>query len=183
MNKIITLPLNFTKVIKTASEHKKSPDIIRVPNEDVTIVKQTLENHIEYKASTKDFPLNNDVEKIFFMCNGIFPNDENFLNILAKHNFLSIFDEFIETYSYIGEKYKNNEKLAKMQKCMQYKKLMKVHSNEIVEIQNYFSKFHRITYINLIINKLLQIYYFNPELYNSYINNENKKLIKINKID
>ena len=169
------------QIVNCHSKSKKEPNKILKP---MIGLARPLENYIIYKANSKSFPLNNDTEKIFFMCCGIFPNDEKFLNTLAEHDFLNIFDEFIETYFYIDEKYKNNETLSKMQKYMQYKRLMKVCNNQIVEIQNYFSKFHCITDINLIINKLLQIRYFNFELYNSYVTtNEDKKANqKVNKI-
>lgn len=172
-------PISIRKVTKTASSNKMCPNTTVIPNTENNPSHQTLEKYFLYKANTKDIPLNNDVEKIFFMCCGIFPNDDKFLNTLENHNFLNILDEFIKTYSYIEKKYKDNETLAKMQKYMQYKKLAKNNGNELIKLREYFSKFHCINDISLIINKLLQIYYFNPELYNSYIEiNENKKLAK-----
>lgn len=176
-------PISVRKVIKTASSNKMCPNTIVIPNTKNNPCQQTLEKYFLYKANTKDFPLNNDVEKIFFMCCGIFPNDDKILNILADHNFLNILDKFIKIYSYIEKKYKDNETLSKMQKYMQYKKLIKVHGNELIKLREYFYKFHCITDISLIINKLLQIYYFNPELYDSYIesNEVEKTNQKVNK--
>lgn len=184
INKTTNKPRLLKEVVNCTSMSRKNKEIIYKPCHMTYSTQLSLQQYIIYKASSKSFPLNNDVEKIFFMCCGIFPNDEKFLNTLAEHNFLNIFDEFIETYFYIDEKYKNNETLAKMQKYMQYKKLIKVHSNELIELREYFSKFHCINDINLIINKLLQIYYFNLELYNSYTeSNEDKKTNqKVNKI-
>ncbi len=135
----------------------------------------TLENYMEYKANTKDFPLNNDIEKIFFMCNGVFPNDEKFLNILKQYDYLNMFDEFIRVYIDIDEKYRGNEKRANMHKSMQYINFIKSHKKELIEITEYFSRFHCITDIHLVINKLLQICYFNPELYNSYVETDEDK--------
>lgn len=184
MDKIINSALNTIKITKPTSDYKNSPKIARIPTKPISLADKTLENHMEYRTNTKNFPLNNGVEKIFFKCNGVFPNDEKFLNTLLEHDFLNILDEFIKTYSYIEKKYKDNETLAKMQKYMQYKKLAKNNGNELIKLREYFSKFHCINDISLIINKLLQIYYFNPELYNSYIEiNENKKTSqKVNKI-
>lgn len=176
MEKIINSPLSITTVIKTASEHRNKRNSYSIPNDYVNLATQTLENYMKYKASAKTIPLNSDVEKIFFMGCGIFPNDEKFLNTLTEHNFLNIFTEFIEIYFYIDEKYKTNEILSNMQKYMQYTKFIKNNKDKLTELKNYFSKFHRITDINLIINKLLQIHYFNPELYNSYVEtNEDEK--------
>lgn len=171
MNKIIDSSLNTIKITKPTSDYKNSPEIARIPTKPVNFVNRTLENRIKYRANTKNFPLNNGVEKIFFMCNGVFPNDEKFLNTLLEHDFLNMLDEFIKTYFYLDEKYKDNETWAKMQKYILYKKILK--------IKDYFSKFHCITDINLIINKLIQISYFNSELYNSYIEKDkSKKLTK-----
>ncbi len=178
-DRIINVPLSIKQPINNRSLSPKCRDTVYQKNITKILNWQTLEQYIIYRANSQKFKFNMDVEKIYFACSCIFPNDEKFLNILNQHNYLSIFDEFIETYFYIDEKYEANETLAKMQKCMQYKKLMKVHSNEIVQVQNYFSKFHCITDIHLIINKLLQIYYFNFELYNSYIkSNKTKRLTK-----
>lgn len=171
MNKIINSALNTIKITKPTSDYKNSPEIARIPTKPISFADKTLENHIEYRANTKNFPLNNGIEKIFFKCNGVFPNDEKFLNILLEHDFLNMLDEFIKAYFYIDEMYKDNETWSKMQKYVLYKKILK--------IKDYFSKFHCINDINLIINKLIQISYFNPELYDSYIKKtENKKLAK-----
>lgn len=171
MDKIINSALNTIKITKPTSDYKNSPKIARIPTKPISLADKTLENHMEYRANTKNFPLNNGVEKIFFKCNGVFPNDEKFLNTLLEHDFLNMLDEFIKAYFYIDEMYKDNETWFKIQKNVLYKKILK--------IKDYFSKFHCITDINLIINKLIQISYFNPELYDSYIKkNENKKLAK-----
>ncbi len=165
MNKIINSPLSITKIRKATLDYNDKQNIFHIPNKYATCAKITLEERMRYKANTKDFPLNNDAEKIFFICNGIFPNDEKFLDTLLEHDFLNMLAEFIESYFYINEKYKDNETLEKMQKYMLYKRLIK----DSIKIQNYFYKFHCINDINLIINKLIQICYFNQELYNSYI--------------
>lgn len=171
MDKIINSALNTIKITKPTSDYKNSPKIARIPTKPISLADKTLENHMEYRTNTKNFPLNNGVEKIFFKCNGVFPNDEKFLNTLLEHDFLNMLDEFIKAYFYIDEMYKDNETWFKIQKNVLYKKILK--------IKDYFSKFHCITDINLIINKLIQISYFNPELYDSYIKkNENKKLAK-----
>lgn len=179
MNKIIDSSLNTIKITKPTSDYKNSPEIARIPTKPVNFVNRTLENRIEYRANTKNFPLNNDVEKIFFMCCGIFPNDEKFLNTLLEHDFLNIFNDFINIYISIDEKYKEKPTLANMQKYRIYLQFIKSYKEELTKIMQYFNKFHCISNIYLIINKLLQISYFNPELYNSYIEiNESKKLAK-----
>lgn len=169
MNPSINLPLSFTKVIKTASAHKNSRNKTVVPNIKTHLNILPLEKYLLNKSVSKKFQLNNDVEKCFFICSGIFLDDGKFLNILKKYDYLNVFDEFIRVYIDIDEKYQGNEKRANIHKSMQYINFIKSHKNELSEIQKYFSKFYCITDIHLVINKLLQICYFNPELYNSYV--------------
>lgn len=177
MNTSTVFPQNFKEVIKKTSLHKKRNYCINIANNKINI--QTLEKYLTYKAGTKVFPLNSDVEKNFFICSGLFPNDEKFLNMLKQYNYLTIFDEFIKNYILLDEKYKDNEKRANMHKSLKYINFIKSYKNELIEIKEYLSYFHCITDINLVINKLLQICYLNPELYNSYVKtNEEKKLTK-----
>ena len=152
---------------------KKEPKIIfkQIPN-----VSTTLENYILYKSNSQKIELKNNIEIMYFICNGIFPDDNKFLNLLIEKDFLNIFDEFVTQYSYIDEKYQDNIKLEMLQKDLQFTKLIKKHNDELIECQKYFYKFHGICRMDIIINKLLHIYCFNQELYNSYKLNNIEKL-------
>lgn len=184
MDKILNASLSIRQPINCNSISKKQPKKIYKPNLIKNLNGLTLEQQIEYKANTGKFNLNNDTKKMLFICSGIFPNDEKFLNILLEHNYLIVFDNFINMYIFADKKYKEKPALANMQKYRLYLQFIKFYKDELAKIIKYFNKFYCVTNINLIINKLLQIYYFNPELYNSYIEiNENKKTSqKVNKI-
>lgn len=139
-----------------------------------------IQNYMYSKVNIKDYKISNETEKNYFLCNSIFPNDEQFLNLLVQKNFLNIFNEFLTTYTFIEEKYHDNPKLEFMQKFMQIEKLIKKHNDEIVDCYKYFHKFHGINNLEIILNKLLQIYSLNFKLYNSYIDNEtSKRLVNI----
>ncbi len=184
MNPSINLPLSFTKVTKTASAHKIAGNKPAVPNIKPHVNILPLEKYLLDKSSSKRFQLNNDVEKCFFICSGVFLDDEKFLNILKQYDYLNVFDEFIRVYIDIDEKYQGNEKRANMHKSMQYAKFIKSNNDKLIKLMAYFYKFHKISKISIIINKLLQICYFNPELYNSYVETDEdiKTNQKTNKI-
>ena len=159
------------------SSSKKAPT---THFKNLTGFSTTLEKYIIYIANSPSLDFKNGSEKMFFLCTGVFPDDNKFLNLLVEKNFFNIFDEFVMQYNYIDEKYKDNIKLEMMQKDLQFIKLIKKHNDELTECQKYFYKFHGICRMDIIINKLLYIYCFNQELYDSYkLDNINKsKLTK-----
>ena len=154
------------------SSSKKAPTTYF---KNLTGFSTTLEKYIIYIANSQSLEFKNGSEKMFFLCNGIFPDDNKFLNLLTANNFFNIFDEFVTQYSYIDEKYQDNIKLEMMQKKLQFIKLTKQHNDELIECYKYFYKFHGICRMDIIINKLLHIYCFNQELYNTYKLNDEKQ--------
>lgn len=141
----------------------------------------TLETTALYKTTTSSFPFQEENEKMLFICSTIFPNNEALLNSLFNNNMLEILNELIETYNYFDERYNKNPQLNRLQKNVYFQKFVKQYNYELQELCNYFFEFYRISNLNLIINKLFQIYYLDKELYDEYITNsinDNKSLTK-----
>ena len=142
-----------------------------------------LEAKILYEANKTAFPFKELNEKNLFICSGIFPDDESFLERLKKSNYFDFFAEIVDTINYFDKKYENDEKQINFQKIMYFNKLKKQNENQINLISKYFFDNHKITDINIVLNKLIQLSFFNPELYNEYRESqapkENKKVLKI----
>ena len=139
----------------------------------------TLENEIIYRSNSTSFPFKQENEKMLFICSALFNNNEDFLDNLVKCNSIEFLDELIKNYNYIDKKNEDEHKLSIL-KVMYYNSFNKRKKEMLEELEKYFFNNHKISHIELVINKLFQIYYFNNELYNTYINNfeETKMLIK-----
>lgn len=170
----------YYESVNTNSRNKKTPDKKGnpyIPYRPFLLLEKT----IVYKANSKTYILNNNIEKTLFICNGIFPDDEKFLNNLTKLDLLDTLNDLIQTNIKLENLYPDNERLSNFQKNIFYSNFIKKHTAEIKKLMDYFINFEKITNINIIINKLFQINYFNNELYNSYLEkNENDKVKKYN---
>ena len=139
----------------------------------------SLENEIIYRSNSTIFPFEKENEKMLFICSAIFNNNEKFLDNLVRCNSFTLLDELIQNYNYIDGKSEDEHKVSIL-KVIYYNSFNKKNETKLEELKNYFFNNHKISHIELVINKLFQIYYFDNELYNSYVNNfeETKKLIK-----
>ena len=81
--------------------------------------------------------------------------------------------------NFIENKFANDNEKMLLQKKIFYKSFFKKYNSKIKLMLQHFYEFHRISDLNLIINKLSQINYFDNDLYNSYITQKNKEKIKI----
>lgn len=142
-----------------------------------------LEDRIKYKASSKTYSFQNDIEKTIFICNAIFLDNKRFLDSLYKCNTLNLLSEIVKFNNYLEERYEDKPSLIKLQKNNFYRSIIVKNKEQLKNTINYFYKFHKVSDLNVIVNKLSQIIYFDNEFYNTYINDiENEQSKTISKV-
>ena len=154
----------FKAYNKTVQQLKYTPKVELV---------EYLNNNI-YQRNKFKFKTN--FEKDFFACNFLFPDDNNFLKMLNDKNNLEFLTFFINKLSVIDNIQDTNKKAIVT--SIYYKNYKAKYNYEFASLQQYFNTFYRINSIELIINRLLQIYYLNNELYRQYTTEESKKKLK-----
>lgn len=139
----------------------------------------TLEINSKFIANGKSFNFENETEKNIFLCELIFFDNNKFLEKLDNCDMLITLNKFIIFNNFIENKFANNYEKMILQKKIFYKSFFEKYNTKIKIMLQHFYEFHRISDINLIINKLSQINYFDNDLYDSYIQQKNKEKIKI----
>lgn len=97
-------------------------------------------------VKTKDLELHTDLEKQLFINKFIFSNEDKFIDVLSRYN-IDIHDlkDFIfKIYSYKNQGYHN----------------ITIRSNKLELLRNHYN----INYVEIIINKFLEIFYYHQEL-------------------
>lgn len=121
----------------------------------------------------------NEFEKDLLINNLIFSNDLFFINCITNQNEDNIIGELIEQVENITSE---NKKLQTIYRKLEIKKFLQSHIQEISQTCYRTNAYMAIdTYtITYIYNRLLQIKFFNQELYNQYLHmkKKEKKLVK-----
>ena len=110
-------------------------------------------NSLPSTSHRRKLSFNSSLQKQIFINNFIFPENENFINSLITCNISK--DSILELKSEIERK----------------KQISKIDKNYILDIDSFNIKelcsFYECKYPTLIINKILELYYKNPELFNN----------------
>ncbi len=117
-----------------------------------------------------------DFEKDFFVNNFLFPSDEAFLKIVNKSNSLELLNSFVKDFIWIDKI--DNAQRKKLVKQTLINNFVKQNYLKLKEMREYFNLFYKINSAELILNRLLQIYYLNDELYINYIKENKKQKVK-----
>ena len=144
-----------------------------------------LEQKIKYRANCRTYSFRDDAEKTIFVCSAVFMNNKRFLDSLYKCNTLNLLIEIVKFNNYLEERYKDKPNLINIQKNNFYRSVIIKNKEQLKNTIKYFYKFHKVTDLNIIVNKLSQIIYFDNEFYNTYINDieneQNKTISKVKK--
>ena len=110
-------------------------------------------NSLPSTSHRNKLSFDSSLQKQIFINNFIFPENENFINSLITCNISK--DSILELKSEIERK----------------KQISKIDKNYILDIDSFNIKelcsFYECKYPTLIINKILELYYKNPELFNN----------------
>lgn len=136
-----------------------------------------LINKISYLAHiSSKHNLKNDIEKSIFETNGIFSDDEKFINIINKSHNAEYLENLINDITKFDQY--NDEKKENIIKNIYLRNNIMKNKMEINSLLSYFNEYYYINSYEIIVNRLLQIYYFNKELYDTNMNKKEKLVIK-----
>lgn len=169
------------KLIKFCVEKEKQIRRISIHDDNNFMYKKSIEliqsiNNCKYTKKDNSIDifstqhrtlitLDNALQKQIFINNFIFTNDENVINFLSYCNIT--INDINNLNNEIKEMKKNNE---------DYLDTDKINFN-IVDL----CKLYNCKYPTLIINKILELYYINPELFD-YLKTSNTPIVQINKV-
>lgn len=142
-----------------------------------------LKDKLKCKAYTKTYIFQTEIEKSIFVCNAIFIDSNKFLDCLYKCNSLQLLSKIVNFNNYLEERYEDEPSLIKIQKLNFYRNVITKNKKQLKNTINYFYKLYKVSDLNIIVNKLSQLIYFDNELYNTYMSNiENQEICIMSKV-